>query len=187
MADMNQFVLLSGALPTITWLDGTSDGEAAIEELVEVSRSTGAVAFNIIPDRNFIPGSPDQKLANLQHVVKLSDDLGLPLIAGTEMNSPGQKFVDDFDSAELNPLRHSFLRGGWILHAHSTLQKASEMGYLSDWAKETFLMFIRKNIFYAEFGELFSPRGESMLVDRLNSEMGPKEVLALANQAMSSV
>ena len=41
MADMNQFVLLSGALPTITWLDGTSDGECAIEELVEVSRSTG--------------------------------------------------------------------------------------------------------------------------------------------------
>ena len=74
-------------MPTITWLDGTSDGEAAIEELVEVSRSTGAVAFNIIPDRNYTPNSPDQKLANLQHVIRLTEDLGLPLIGGTEMNS----------------------------------------------------------------------------------------------------
>ena len=56
-------------------------------------------------------------------MVKLSDDLGLPLIAGTEMSDPGQKFVDDFDSAELNPLRQSFLRGGWILHAHSICKK----------------------------------------------------------------
>jgi len=80
MADMNKFVLLCGALPTITWLDGTSVGEAAIEELVEVSRSTGAVAFNIIPDRNYTPNSPDQKLANLQHVIRLTEDLGLPLL-----------------------------------------------------------------------------------------------------------
>ena len=186
MADMNEFVLLSGALPTITWLDGTSDGEAAIEELVEVSRSTGAVAFNIIPDRNYTPGSPDQKLANLQHVVKLSDDLGLPLIAGTEMNSPGQKFVDDFDSAELNPLRQSFLRGGWILHAHSTLQKARGMGYLSEWASGHFSDVHQKNQFFADFGEGFSPRGESVLLDRLDLEMSPTQVLALASEAMGS-
>jgi hypothetical protein len=33
MADMNRFVLESGAIPTLTWLDGTSEGEKAIEEL----------------------------------------------------------------------------------------------------------------------------------------------------------
>ena len=27
MADMNRFVQESGAIPTLTWLDGTSDGE----------------------------------------------------------------------------------------------------------------------------------------------------------------
>ena len=27
MADMNRFVLESGAIPTLTWLDGTTDGE----------------------------------------------------------------------------------------------------------------------------------------------------------------
>ena len=118
--------------------------------------------------------------------MKLSDDLGLPLIAGTEMNSPGQKFVDDFDSAELNPLRQSFLRGGRILHAHSTLQKAHGMGYLSDWAKGNFSNVHLKNNFYAEFGEVFSPRGETVLVDRLNNEMAPAEVLVLAGEAMGS-
>lgn len=184
MADMNEFVLLCGALPTITWLDGTSDGEAAIEELVEVARSTGAVAFNIIPDRNYTPGSPDQKLANLQQVIRLSADLGLPLIGGTEMNSPGQKFVDDFDSAELSPHREAFLCGGYILHAHSTLQKARGMGYLSEWAKGNFSDVHQKNEFFAAFGKVFSPRGESVLLDRLDKEMTAEQVLVLAGEAM---
>jgi len=153
---------------------------------VEVSRSTGAVAFNIIPDRNYTPGSPDQKLANLQQVIQLSNDLGLPLIGGTEMNSPGQKFVDDFDSAELSPHRESFLRGGRILHTHSTLQKAQGMGYLSDWAGGNFSDVHKKNDFYAEFGKVFSPRGEKALLDKLNKEQSPEQVLALASESMSS-
>ncbi|MCU0782862.1 MAG: hypothetical protein MUF81_02205 [Verrucomicrobia bacterium] len=56
MADMNRFVLECGAIPTLTWLDGTSDGEKAIEELFEIAKSTGAAALNIIPDRNYSPG-----------------------------------------------------------------------------------------------------------------------------------
>ena len=33
-------------------------GEEAIEELLEVARLTGVAVFNIIPDRNYTPGSP---------------------------------------------------------------------------------------------------------------------------------
>ena len=55
MAEMNAFVLQCGAIPTFTWLDGISDGEQSIEELVEVGRSTGVAAFNIIPDRITLP------------------------------------------------------------------------------------------------------------------------------------
>ena len=73
-----------------------------------MGRSTGVAAFNIIPDRNYTPGQKDQKLENLNQVVKLTQDLGLPLLGGTEMNSPGQKFVDDFSSAELAPITISF-------------------------------------------------------------------------------
>ncbi len=33
MADMNRFVLDAGAIPTLAWLDGTTDGEKCLEEL----------------------------------------------------------------------------------------------------------------------------------------------------------
>ena len=58
MAEMNEFVLQCGALPTMTWLDGCSAGEESIEELLEVARSTGVAVFNIIPDRNYTPDPP---------------------------------------------------------------------------------------------------------------------------------
>jgi len=56
MADMNRFVLESGAIPTLAWLDGTSEGEKWIEEFFHVGMSVGAAALNIIPDRNYTPG-----------------------------------------------------------------------------------------------------------------------------------
>ncbi len=37
MSDMNRFILQSGAIPALTWLDGTSDWEQAIDELFELS------------------------------------------------------------------------------------------------------------------------------------------------------
>ena len=185
MAEMNEFVLLCGAIPTFTWLDGCSAGEQSIEELIEVGRSSGVAAFNIIPDRNYTPGQSDIKLENLNKVVKLTQDLGLPLLGGTEMNSPGQKFVDDFASAELAPHHPVFLRGSWILHAHSTLQRYGGMGYLSEWAGDQFSDLASKNEFYSSFGESFSPRGDQILKDSLNSEMSASEVSELATRAMS--
>ena len=174
MAEMNEFVLKCGALPTFTWLDGTSEGEQSIEELIEVGRSTGVVVFNIIPDRNYTTGVRDQKLVNLEKVIRLTEDLNLPLLGGTEMNSPGQKFVDDFDSPELAPFHPVFLRGSRILHAHSTLQRYCGMGYLSDWATAQFADVVTKNDFYGEFGEVFA-RADEPLSDSLHSEMGAGE------------
>jgi len=185
MSEMNEFVLKCDALPTFTWLDGTSEGEQAIEELIEVGRASGAVVFNVIPDRNYTPGVHDQKLTNLLEIVRITEDLGLPLLGGTEMNSPGQKFVDDFSSAELAPLHPVFLRGSRILHAHSTLQKLGGMGYLSEWAVDQFSDVFQKNSFYEEFGEVFSPRADQALGDRIGSAQSSAEVLALARQAMS--
>jgi hypothetical protein len=187
MTEMNEFVLKCGALPTFTWLDGTSEGEQSIEELIEVGRSTGVAVFNIIPDRNYTPGVSDEKLANLQKVIGLTEELGLPLLGGTEMNSPGQKLVDDFESAELAPHHSLFLSGSRILHAHSTLQRFSGMGYLSEWANEQFSDIGAKNSFYDEFGELFSPRADGPLCDELQPEMGASEVLSLARESMAKV
>ncbi len=70
MADMNQFVLEAGAIPTLTWLDGTSEGEQCLAELLAMATAGGAAALNLIPDRNYTPGVKDQKLENLYHVVE---------------------------------------------------------------------------------------------------------------------
>ena len=186
MAEMNEFVLQCGALPTMTWLDGCSAGEESIEELLEVARSTGVAVFNIIPDRNYTPGSPDQKLANLQKVVDICKDLEMPLLGGTEMNSPGQKFVDNFDSDELKPMHSQFLEGSRILHAHSTLQRLAGMGYLSPWADDQFATTSAKNEFYGSFGEIFSPRGDNALQNELKDSLGSEEVISLVESIMST-
>ena len=186
MAEMNEFVLQCGALPTMTWLDGCSAGEEAIEELLEVARSTGVVVFNIIPDRNYTPGTKDQKLTNLQKVVEICKDLNMPLLGGTEMNSPGQKFVDDFDSDELKPMHPYFLEGSRILHAHSTLQRLAGMGYLSPLSDDQFASVAAKNEFYARFGEIFSPRGDEALQNDLTDSLGSREVISLAERVMSA-
>ena len=57
--------------------------------------------------------------------------------------------------------------------------------YLSEWASDQFSDVFQKNSFYEEFGEVFSPRADQALGDRLNEAQSSAEVLALARQAMS--
>lgn len=176
MADMNQFVLQSGAIPTLTWLDGTSDGEQQIEKLLEVAVKTGVAAVNIVPDRNFTPGIKNQKLKNLYHFVKLAEELNLPIVVGTEMNSPGQKFVDDFHSDELKPLLPAFLKGARIVYAHSILQKHCKLGYLSLWAEKHFSSTAEKNQFYQTVGSQIEPAKQDLLTS-FNTETKPDRIL----------
>jgi len=171
--EMNRFVLEAGGIATHTWLNGMSDGEQDIERLLEVVMSTGAEAINVIPDRNYAPGVKDEKLTNLYAVVELAERLDMPVVMGTEMNSPGQKFVDDFASAELRPLRGVFLKGARIVYGHTVLQRAAGMGYTSDWAKRHFRTRGEKNAFYAAVGE----RAGAEVPGGLNAEMRPDEVL----------
>lgn len=157
MADMNAFVIEAGGIPMVTWLDGTSEGEQAIDELLETAVASGAAALNIIPDRNFKPFVKDKKLENLYAVVHLATSMDFPVIVGTEMNSPGQKFVDSFEAPELAPLAPTFIRGARIVYAHSLLQARGQMGYLSRWASIQFKDTRTKNDVFAEIGRRFTP------------------------------
>ncbi len=163
MADTNRFILAAGGIPVHTWLDGTSDGEKAIEELLEVAMSTGAAALNVIPDRNYTPGSPGVKLENLYHVIELAEKLDLIVVEGTEMNSPGQKFVDNFASEELKPLVPIFLKGAHIVYAHSVLQRECGLGYTSEWARRNFKSTSKKNRFFEQVGRSLKPQQEDSL------------------------
>jgi len=182
MADMNRFVAAAGGIPTLTWLDGTSEGEKAIEELLEVAIGSGVAAINVIPDRNYTVGRKDEKLENLYQVMALAEKMGLPVVMGTEMNSPGQKFVDDFEAEELKPLVGQFLDGALIVYAHSMLQRQCGLGYLSDWAAKNFRTVQEKNAFFREVGEFLQPGAEDGLRG-LGPQASPEEVLELAKRS----
>jgi hypothetical protein len=176
MADTNRFILAAGGMPVHTWLDGTSDGEQAIEELLDVAMSTGSVAINVIPDRNYTPGAQDQKVKNLYHVIEVAQRRHLVIVEGTEMNSPGQKFVDDFRSQELAPLLPIFLKSAYIVYAHSVLQRQGGLGYTSKWADKHFGTAERKNAFYEQVGATLKPGQEDLLAG-LNRKASPDAIL----------
>jgi hypothetical protein len=179
MRDLDRFSLAAGAMPTMTWLDGTSEGEQALDELVSVAIDSGVVAFNVIPDRNYTPGlgESDLKFKNLKHALALADSRGLPIVCGTEMNSPGQKFADDFKTKELSRFVPLFLKGAYIVYAHSVLQRQCGLGYTSQWAKENFASVKGKNEFFRTLGELLEPTSEEMLTGS-NEKSKPGQILA---------
>lgn len=179
MRRMNDFVVEAGAIPTLAWLDGTTDGEKQIEFLLNSAMESGVAAFNIIPDRNFTSGLEDQKLANLRQVVALAEDRGLPILVGTEMNSFGQKFRDAFETPELEPMIPLFLKGANILYAHTVLQRSVQMGYLSSWAKKCFCGPEDKNAFFETFGRTLEPRQIASL--NVCDTMSPEDILKTVN------
>ena len=98
MDDFIGWVRDCGAIPMESWLDGTSEGEADAESLLDTSVAKGCRVLNIIPDRNWnIADSETKKIkvANLRTIVNLADARNLPICIGTEMNKAGLPFVDD--------------------------------------------------------------------------------------------
>jgi hypothetical protein len=180
--DVNRLVAACGALPCATWLDGMSAGEQAMEEQLDLLMGKGAVALNIIPDRNWNIADPEtrrMKVQKLYQVVALAESLDLPLNIGTEMNSYGQKLVDDFDAPELAPLQRAFLAGADFVYGHTRLQRAVGLGYQSEWAKAHLLTRRERNAFYTQVGRLVppGPAGTACLKS-LTATLSPAEILS---------
>jgi len=147
---------------------------------LEVAMSTGAAAINVIPDRNYTPGARNEKIDNLYQVVELAEKLHLPVVVGTEMNSPGQKFVDSFDTEELSPVAPIFLKGAYIVYAHSVLQQRCGLGYTSNWARKNFKSTAEKNEFFRELGSLLQPEQENRLIS-ITADATPGQILEKIN------
>jgi hypothetical protein len=179
--DVTQLIVACGALPCAAWLDGTSAGEQALEELLDLLISRGVVALNIIPDRNWNISDPDMrrvKVQKLHEVVDLAQKLDLPLNIGTEMNSYGQKLADDFDAPELASHRERFLEGAYFVYGHTCLQRALALGFQSEWAQAHLLTRRARNAFYAQVGRLVPPgRAGTDQIRRLTSSLSPAEIL----------
>ncbi len=180
---VNRVITACRALPCITWLDGTSEGEQAVDELFALMIRKGAVALNIVPDRNWRIDDPDVKavkLQNLYDVVEKAQHLDLPINVGTEMNAYGKPLIDDFDAPELAPVREAFMDGAYFIYGHTMLQRASGLGFASDWAEAHFPTRRARNAFYTEAGKRLAPGAETLLELRaLGESPHPEDVLAL--------
>jgi hypothetical protein len=179
--EFHRFVEACGALPCAAWLDGTSDGEQAMTELLELLVSKGVVVFNIIPDRNWNIADPavkQIKLQKLYDVVELAQKLDLPLNVGTEMNAFGQKLVDNFDAPELAPVREAFMDGAYFIYGHTAAQRALGIGYQSDWAKMHLPTRRDRNNFYTRLGKLTEPGQPGLIqLQTLDATALPAEIL----------
>lgn len=183
VAPFHELITACGALPCAAWLDGTSPGEQAIEELLELLMRQGVVALNIIPDRNWNIADPAARQVKVQHlyrVVALAQELALPLNVGTEMNSFGQKLVDDFGAPELSPVRQAFLDGAYFIYGHTALQRAAGLGYQSAWAASYLPERAQRNRFYTQVGRLLPPGKATSL--GLTDQLTPGDILAKLNQ-----
>jgi hypothetical protein len=180
---VNRAITACGALPCITWLDGTSEGEQAADELFALMIRKGAVALNIIPDRNWNIDDPTEKalkLQNLYDVVEKAQRLDLPINVGTEMNAYGKPRIDDFDAPELAPVRDDFLDGAHFIYGHTMLQRASVLGFGSEWAEMHFPTRRERNAFYVEVGKRLLPGAEALLKIRaMGDTPAPQDILSL--------
>lgn len=114
LTEMNEFVRRCGAVPTVAWLNGLSAGEADPGALLDLHMKHGAGAVTIIPERNWNVGDPAKKerlLLELDRLVMAAEARGLPILAGTEMNAPGQKLADDLQVPELRKYLEVLVKG----------------------------------------------------------------------------
>jgi hypothetical protein len=163
LEEFHRLIIACDALPCAAWLDGTTTVERDPEEWLGFLIDKGVVALNIIPDRNWNiadPATRQRKVENLYRVVELAQALDLPLNIGTEMNSFGQKYVDDLDAPELAPVRTAFLEGAHFVCGHTVLQRVLGLGYQSEWAQAHLPSRRERNQFYSRMGHLVLPGRE---------------------------
>lgn len=133
--------LACGAIPMITWLDGTSAGEADPRAMCECLMAKGCAAVNIVPDRNWNlkdPAAAALKQKKLKEFVEAADALHLPVNIGTELNRDGLPFADDLAGPALKPYAEIFRRGAAIFCGHSVLLRYADFSYTGAAAKSRF-------------------------------------------------
>ena len=165
VAEFHAMIVACGALPCVTWLDGTTAGEQAIDELLDLLIGQGAVAMNIIPDRNWNIADPETrqlKVAKLHEIVRIAAARDLPINVGTEMNAPGNKLVDDFDVPEMAPVKQAFLDGAHFIYGHTVMQRALGLGYQSEWAQAHLPTRRERNDFYTTVGYRVPPGADGL-------------------------
>ena len=134
-------ILDAGAIPMAAWLDGLSSGERDAAAQLECLRAKGVAALNIVPDRSWNIADPEKrrvKVERLYDVVRVANRMQLPINVGTELNSFGLPFVDDFESEALRPLWPDFMRGANIMIGQARLARFAGVSYCDSAAQSAF-------------------------------------------------
>jgi hypothetical protein len=181
ISEFNEIIRAVGAIPCMAWLDGTSEGERDIKKLLEFMIEKGVRAVNIIPDRNWNISDPEvktRKVEALYKIVELANVHHLPIMIGTEMNSPGQKFVDNLDEPELSVVKKTFQHGAQFIYGHTRLERIWGLGYQSSWVQEHFEDQTQKIKFYIEAGENIPPGViDEKVQNSISISLSPKKIL----------
>jgi len=151
LLEINKHAVALDAIPVIAWVDGMSPAENNIKELIEYHLENGTKGLNIIPDRNYNIKDEtlkNEKVRKLYEVVEIAESYNLPIMIGTELNAPGLKFVDDFNSPELEPLLPIFKKGADVYYGHTLEQSKNGNGYCSEWSEKNFSTTAEKNEYY---------------------------------------
>ncbi len=152
------------AIPMSAWLDGMSPGESDPDEQLDCLVAKGVEAVNIIPDRNWNirdAAERQRKIAALERYVQAARRRGLPINVGTELNKPGQRFVDDFEASALTPFHADFLAGAKVVVGHTRLLRYAGFSYVDAAARGEFPDRRERNRVFAAVGELPAPDAET--------------------------
>lgn len=150
--DFVNWVLSCRAIPLVTWLDGTSDGESDAQAMLDCLTAKGCAGLNIIPDRNWNHADPEVKalkVGKLREMVNAADAMGLPINIGTEMNKAGLPFADDLSGEVLSEFAESFIRGAQIMVGHSILLRYADLSYV-----DCDMPLAQKNEFFRAVGAM---------------------------------
>lgn len=151
------WVAACGAIPMVTWLDGTSGGEKDPAALLHHMRAMGAAALNIIPDRNWNLADANEraiKTGNLRDIIHVARDMDWPINIGTELNKRGLPFVDDLAADALRPFRETFRQGARIMVGQTLLSRYAGLSYAGCRANEEFAGRREQNSFFSAVGAL---------------------------------
>jgi len=173
-----RWVLSCDAIPMVTWLDGTSAGEADGRAMLECMVSKGCAALNIVPDRNWNiqdPKKREVKVAKLREIVQEAVKMALPINIGTEMNKQGLPFVDDLSGEALRPHGDVFLDGARVMVGQTLLARYAGFSYVSAAALAELKDRKARNAFFGAVGAL--PPLDMRRDAELN-QMGTEKALA---------
>ncbi|OIO72874.1 MAG: hypothetical protein AUJ85_09210 [Elusimicrobia bacterium CG1_02_37_114] len=160
LEEMIDMIKDTDALPVSAWLDGTNEGEKNIKEFLQLMVEKGIAVLNIIPERNWNIRDKKEKEIKVKHldeVIKIAEELDLPIVVGTEMNKYGQRFIDDFTVPELKPYLDCFRKGAFFVYGHTRMGQTFNKGYNSQWANGYLPTKREKNSFYTKVGKLMKP------------------------------